>query len=136
MEFLRAAFQLSSHTVYSLHKSSTRAHIARVAERELRAEAAEVIAQLRYDLPATYAFHKDKSRDIEVDLWRFEVPQRQQAAAQQAAQQAQQAATDQGAQQEARRRPSERRSEEPEEGGSAKERAGSSGSSSGKSEIE
>lgn len=33
MEFLRAAAHLSSHAVYSLHKSSTRAHIQKVAER-------------------------------------------------------------------------------------------------------
>jgi predicted RNA methylase len=32
------------------------------------------LAQLRYDLPASYKFHKQKSKDIEVDLWRFEVP--------------------------------------------------------------
>ncbi|EFN52561.1 hypothetical protein CHLNCDRAFT_138547 [Chlorella variabilis] len=73
-EFLRAAFQLSRNSVYSLHKSSTREYIQRLAERELRAASAEVLAQLRYDLPASYKFHKQKSRDIEVDLWRFEVP--------------------------------------------------------------
>lgn len=74
MEFLRAAFALSRNSVYSLHKSSTRDYIQRFAERELRASSAEVLAQLRYDLPASYKFHKEKSRDIEVDLWRFEVP--------------------------------------------------------------
>ncbi|KAL4855508.1 Methyltransferase-like protein 5 [Chlorella vulgaris] len=74
MEFLRAAFQLSRNSVYSLHKSSTREFIQRLAERELRATSAEVLAQLRYDLPASYKFHKQKSKDIEVDLWRFEVP--------------------------------------------------------------
>lgn len=73
IEFLRSAFSLSRHTVYSLHKSSTREHIRRVALRELGAAEAEVLAQLRYDLPASYAFHKLKSKDIEVDLWRFEV---------------------------------------------------------------
>ena len=31
----------------------------------------EVMAQLRFDLPATYRFHKQKSVDIEVDLIRF-----------------------------------------------------------------
>lgn len=74
IEFLRAAFALSRHSVYSLHKSSTRDYIQRLAQRELRAQSAEVLAQLRYDLPATYKFHKQKSKDIEVDLWRFEVP--------------------------------------------------------------
>ncbi len=58
MEFLRAAFALSRRSIYSLHKSSTRDHIQRVALRELGAVQAEVLAQLRYDLPASYAFHK------------------------------------------------------------------------------
>lgn len=73
-DFVRAAFRISRGTVYSLHKSSTRAHIQRLAVQELGAPAAEVLAELRYDLPPTYAFHKSKSKDIEVDLWRFEVP--------------------------------------------------------------
>lgn len=73
LQFLRAAFQISSNSVYSLHKSSTREHIARVAQQELGAPSAEVLAQLRYDLPATYSFHRQQSKDIDVDLWRFEV---------------------------------------------------------------
>ncbi|PNH10838.1 Methyltransferase-like protein 5, partial [Tetrabaena socialis] len=73
MAFLRAAFTVSAHSVYSLHKSSTRDFIAKTATRELGAKRAEVLAQLRYDLPATMKFHKQKSVDIEVDLWRFEV---------------------------------------------------------------
>jgi len=76
MEFLRAAFKISRHSIYSLHKSSTRDYIGKIASRDLKAKTAEVLAQLRYDLPATYKFHKQKSRDIEVDLWRFEVPER------------------------------------------------------------
>ena len=31
----------------------------------------EMVAELRFDLPATYKFHKQKSVDIEVDLIRF-----------------------------------------------------------------
>lgn len=50
--------QISRGSVYSLHKSSTRAHIKRVADKELSAASAEVLAQLRYDLPASYAFHR------------------------------------------------------------------------------
>ena len=73
MDFLRAAFKISKHSVYSLHKSSTREYIGKVAKRDLGAVSAEVLAQLRYDLPASYKFHKQKSKDIEVDLWRFEV---------------------------------------------------------------
>ncbi|KAG2422985.1 hypothetical protein HXX76_015656 [Chlamydomonas incerta] len=77
--FLAAAFAVSTHAVYSLHKSSTRDFIAKTARRDLGAASAEVLAQLRYDLPATMKFHKQRSVDIEVDLWRFEVgPQQQQ----------------------------------------------------------
>ena len=55
---LTPAHQVSTGTVYSLHKSATRAHVARVASGELRAASAQVLAQLRFDLPATYAFHR------------------------------------------------------------------------------
>ena len=33
----------------------------------------EVIAELRYDLPKTYKFQKQKSKDVQVDFWRFEL---------------------------------------------------------------
>lgn len=56
--------------LYSLHKSSTRDHFQRKAPGWN--VQATVLAQLRYDLPATYKFHKKASLDIEVDLWRFE----------------------------------------------------------------
>nr|CAG4641979.1 EOG090X0BVL [Eurycercus lamellatus] len=56
--------------LYSLHKTSTRDHFARKAS-GWKVEA-KVLAQLRYDLPATYKFHKQSSVDIEVDFWRFE----------------------------------------------------------------
>lgn len=73
LEFLRAAFQISRGSIYSLHKSTTRQYIQKIAMQQLKAKSAEVLAQLRYDLPATFVFHKQKSKDIEVDLWRFEV---------------------------------------------------------------
>jgi predicted RNA methylase len=31
----------------------------------------EVLAELRYELPKVHKFHKSKSIDIEVDLYRF-----------------------------------------------------------------
>lgn len=74
LEFLRAAFQISKGSVYSLHKTSTRQYLQKFAVQQLKANSAEVLAQLRYDLPPTFVFHKQKSKDIEVDLWRFEVP--------------------------------------------------------------
>ena len=80
VEFLRAAAAISSGSIYSLHKTSTRAHIAKVAATELQMEA-QVLAELRYDLPKTMSFHKKKSVDVEVDLWRFEVSDGSRAAA-------------------------------------------------------
>nr|CAG4638009.1 EOG090X0BVL [Chydorus sphaericus] len=56
--------------LYSLHKSSTRDHFQRKAPGWN--VNATVLAQLRYDLPSTYKFHKHTSLDIEVDFWRFE----------------------------------------------------------------
>lgn len=32
-----------------------------------------VVAELRYNLEASYKFHKQKSKDIEVDFWRFDL---------------------------------------------------------------
>lgn len=70
VRFVEVALRLSRGAVYSLHKSSTREFIRKKAEREWKV-AAEVIAQLRYDLRSTYRFHKRDTVDIEVDVWRF-----------------------------------------------------------------
>jgi len=58
MRFLRKALTMAT-TVYSLHKTSTRDHIQKKAGDW--AVKMEVIAELRYDLPASYKFHKKKS---------------------------------------------------------------------------
>lgn len=71
MKFLTTALRLARHSVYSLHKTSTRSFIQRKAK-EIGADA-EVIATLRYNLDSTYKFHKKASVDIEVDCWRFDV---------------------------------------------------------------
>ncbi|KRT78646.1 methyltransferase, partial [Oryctes borbonicus] len=71
MQFLKIAFELSKHAVYSLHKTSTRNHVLKVAKSQ--GVNGEVIAELRYDLPASYRFHKKSSVDIQVDLFRFQM---------------------------------------------------------------
>ncbi|KAF7493390.1 Methyltransferase-like protein 5 [Sarcoptes scabiei] len=68
--FLKRALQLSTRSVYSLHKTSTRDFIKRKAE-ELGAKV-RLLAELRYDLPKTYRFHKKNCKDIAVDFYRFE----------------------------------------------------------------
>lgn len=72
MEFLQIAFQLANTAVYSLHKSSTREHV--LAKAEKWGAKGEVLAELRYDLPASYRFHKKQTVDIEVDFFRFSFP--------------------------------------------------------------
>ncbi|XP_063789577.1 rRNA N6-adenosine-methyltransferase METTL5 [Pseudophryne corroboree] len=71
MAFLKTALQMARTSVYSLHKTSTREHIKKkAADCNVNME---VIAELRYDLPASYKFHKKKSVDIEVDFIRFAI---------------------------------------------------------------
>ena len=62
---------MANVSVYSLHKTSTRNHIMRKAKQW--GVGAKVLAQLRWDIPATHKFHKKQSVDIEVDFWRFDV---------------------------------------------------------------
>jgi predicted RNA methylase len=76
MDFLRVALKVASGAVYSLHKTTTRDHVKRAALRDYGASTAEVLCELRYDVPQLYKFHKKKEVDIAVDLWRF-VPQKQ-----------------------------------------------------------
>ncbi|KAL6226523.1 hypothetical protein ACLB2K_000485 [Fragaria x ananassa] len=77
MHFLSVALKVASQAVYSLHKTSTRDHVKRAALRQFNASSAEVICELRYDLPQTYKFHKKQEVDIAVDLWRFVPKSRQ-----------------------------------------------------------
>ncbi|XP_048227510.1 rRNA N6-adenosine-methyltransferase METTL5 isoform X1 [Ricinus communis] len=71
MDFLSVALKVASQAVYSLHKTSTRDHVKRAALRDLGASSAEVLCELRYDVPQMYKFHKKREVDIAVDLWRF-----------------------------------------------------------------
>ncbi|NP_001155764.1 methyltransferase-like protein 5-like [Acyrthosiphon pisum] len=67
--FLKMALSLATEAVYSLHKTSTRQHVLSMAK-ELGVYA-KVIAELRFDLPASYKFHRRDSVDVQVDLIRF-----------------------------------------------------------------
>ena len=69
--FLRAALALThaGGSVYSLHKSSTRTHLLKCAS--AWGVHGEAIAQLRFPIPATYAFHREAEVDVEVDLLRL-----------------------------------------------------------------
>ncbi|KAE9588179.1 putative S-adenosyl-L-methionine-dependent methyltransferase [Lupinus albus] len=71
LDFLSVALKVASQAVYSLHKTSTRDHVKRTALREFNARNAEVLCELRFDVPKLYKFHKKKEVDVAVDLWRF-----------------------------------------------------------------
>lgn len=69
MKFLHTALGLATTSVYSLHKTSTRQHVlTKAADWDV---GSQVLAELRFDLPASYTFHKKLSVDIEVDFIRF-----------------------------------------------------------------
>uniref|UniRef100_A0A3Q3J486 Methyltransferase-like protein 5 n=1 Tax=Monopterus albus TaxID=43700 RepID=A0A3Q3J486_MONAL len=65
MKFLRAALTMAKTSVYSLHKTSTRENS------KFKTSIFTFVSELRYDLPASYKFHKKKSVDIQVDFLRF-----------------------------------------------------------------
>eukprot|EP01121_Diplochlamys_sp_Union-15-3_P004156 TRINITY_DN14147_c0_g1_i1.p1 TRINITY_DN14147_c0_g1~~TRINITY_DN14147_c0_g1_i1.p1 ORF type:complete len:113 (-),score=16.77 TRINITY_DN14147_c0_g1_i1:37-375(-) len=67
--FLQSALRIANNAVYSLHKTSTRQHIFRKAKEW--GVVSEVLAELRFNLPKTFYFHKEKTVDIEVDFIRF-----------------------------------------------------------------
>ncbi|GMH23812.1 hypothetical protein Nepgr_025655 [Nepenthes gracilis] len=71
MDFLCVALKVASSAVYSLHKSTTREHVKKMALRDFNAVSAEVLYELQFDVPQLYRFHKKKEVDIAVDLWRF-----------------------------------------------------------------
>jgi predicted RNA methylase len=75
MDFLRFAARVAKKAIYTLHKTSTRDHVLRVGE-SLGLKG-RVIAELEYDLPNTYKFHKKKNFAIQVDFIRFQVPENQ-----------------------------------------------------------
>jgi predicted RNA methylase len=71
LEFLEKGIKLASRSVYSLHKTSTRDHVLKKGESW--GTKPQVVAELRYDLPATYKHHKKSSVDIHVDFIRFQI---------------------------------------------------------------
>ncbi|KAA0187462.1 Methyltransferase protein 5 [Fasciolopsis buskii] len=66
IKFLKQALHIAEQHVYSLHKTSTRNFVLRTI-RDLKANA-EVVAELRFDIPRMYRRHRQDSVDIEVDL--------------------------------------------------------------------
>ncbi|KAF1761767.1 hypothetical protein GCK72_010023 [Caenorhabditis remanei] len=72
MKFVQVGLELirTGGSVFSLHKSSTRDFILKTANKWENVKA-DCCAQMRWCLPATYKFHKQKAVDIDVDLIQF-----------------------------------------------------------------
>ena len=70
MQFLKTAIRLARRAVYSFHKTSTRSFLLKLI-REKWGLNAEVVAEMKFDIPNMYKFHKHKSVDVEVDLIRI-----------------------------------------------------------------
>jgi len=68
--FLQTALR-HADVVYSLHKTSTRKFLLEKATREVECKA-DVVAEMKFDIPKSYKFHKKESVDVAVDLLRFE----------------------------------------------------------------
>lgn len=68
-DFLIFALSIAKNSVYSLHKTTTIQHFARVAKS--RNISLEVVAELKFALDKTYSFQRSQSKDISVALLRF-----------------------------------------------------------------
>ncbi|CAG8486244.1 87_t:CDS:2 [Paraglomus brasilianum] len=69
MAFLKKAIEVADRAVYSVHKSATREYILKKAK-EWNVEC-EVLAQLKFDIPMKYKFHRKESVDVMVDFLRL-----------------------------------------------------------------
>ena len=69
VQFLKTAIRLSKKAVYSFHKTSTRTFLLKLL-REKWGLNAEVVAEMKFDIPNMYKFHKQKCVNVEVDLLR------------------------------------------------------------------
>jgi predicted RNA methylase len=78
-QFLRTATRLARHSVYSFHKRSTRHFLTRLVESW--GHEIQVAAEMEFDVPQMYQFHKQKQKDIEVDLLRVIIRSNQEAGA-------------------------------------------------------
>eukprot|EP00536_Pseudo-nitzschia_multiseries_P016361 jgi/Psemu1/221087/e_gw1.1087.6.1 len=71
VQFLRTATRLARRAVYSFHKKSTRDFLLKTIREDWGFPESEVVAEMRFDIPKSYKFHKSKSKDVEVDLIRI-----------------------------------------------------------------
>lgn len=70
VQFLKTAIRLARRAVYSFHKTSTRPFLMKLLKEKWGLNA-EVVAEMKFDIPNMYKFHKQKCVDVEVDLIRI-----------------------------------------------------------------
>jgi predicted RNA methylase len=68
VQFLRTAIRLARSAVYSFHKTSTRQYLVKLLTSW--GLNVEVVAEMKFDIQNMYKFHKEKVKDVEVDLIR------------------------------------------------------------------
>ena len=72
LRFLKAATRLARRTVYSFHKTSTRAFMKKHVESEWKMPLT-VVAEMQFDIPSMYKFHTRQTLDVKVDLIRIDL---------------------------------------------------------------
>jgi predicted RNA methylase len=72
VRFLQTAVRLARRAVYSFHKTTTRAYLQKLVTDQWKLQFT-VVAEMQFDIGQTYKFHKDKTRDIAVDLIRIDM---------------------------------------------------------------
>lgn len=70
VQFLKTAIRLARRAVYSFHKTSTRPFLLKLL-REKWGLKVEIVAEMKFDIPNMYKFHKQKCVDVNVDLLRI-----------------------------------------------------------------
>lgn len=73
LQFLKLACTLAKRSVYSFHKSSTRDYVLKTTRKLPNVCDVAVVAEMKFDIPKMYKFHKEKSLDVAVDLIRVEL---------------------------------------------------------------
>jgi predicted RNA methylase len=68
VQFLKTSIRLARRAVYSFHKSSTRPYLLKLIQSW--GLSVEVVAKMKFDIQNMYKFHKEKVKDVEVDLIR------------------------------------------------------------------
>lgn len=71
VRFLKAGTRLARRAVYSFHKTSTRDYLLKTIA--AWGFEARVVAELKFDIPATYKFHSKANVDVAVDLIRVAI---------------------------------------------------------------